>query len=69
MEATKNQHSERQYSELGPDQDLSDLGASMVEYALIAALIAVVCLSAITFMGRSVSQKFSTVGSSFNNNN
>jgi Flp pilus assembly pilin Flp len=32
-----------------------------VEYALLVALIAVVCIAAITLMGRSTSTKFSTV--------
>ena len=39
-------------------------GASLVEYALLVALIAVVCLVAIAFLGRSASTRFSTVGSS-----
>ena len=38
-------------------------GASLVEYALLVALIAVVCIVAITFLGSSASSKFSTVGS------
>jgi pilus assembly protein Flp/PilA len=38
-------------------------GASLVEYALLVALIAVVCIAAITFVGSSASTKFSTVGS------
>ena len=42
-------------------------GASLVEYALLVALIAVVCLVAIAFLGRSASQRFSTVGSSVAN--
>jgi pilus assembly protein Flp/PilA len=37
-------------------------GASMLEYALLAALIAVVCIAAITFLGRQASQAFSKVG-------
>ncbi len=41
----------------------TDRGASLVEYALLVALIAVVCIIAITFLGRSASSKFSTVGS------
>ena len=41
-----------------------DSGASLVEYALLVALIAVICIVAIAFLGRSASQKFSTVGSS-----
>ncbi len=41
----------------------SERGASLVEYALLVALIAVVCIIAITFLGGSASSKFSTVGS------
>jgi pilus assembly protein Flp/PilA len=39
-------------------------GASLVEYALLVALIAVICNVAIAFLGKSASTKFSTVGSS-----
>lgn len=42
----------------------SDRGASLVEYALLVALIAVVCILAVTFLGQSASNKFNTVGSS-----
>jgi pilus assembly protein Flp/PilA len=38
-------------------------GASLVEYALLVALIAVVCILAVTFLGKSASSKFSSVGS------
>ncbi|QXC62077.1 Flp family type IVb pilin [Aquihabitans sp. G128] len=41
-------------------------GASLVEYALLVALIAVVCIVAVTFLGTSASSKFSKVGSSIN---
>ena len=41
----------------------TDRGASLVEYALLVALIAVVCILAVTFLGRSASSKFSDVGS------
>jgi pilus assembly protein Flp/PilA len=41
----------------------TDRGASLVEYALLVALIAVVCIIAITFLGRQASTKFSEVGS------
>ena len=41
----------------------SERGASLVEYALLVALIAVVCILAVTFLGRSASSKFSSVGS------
>ena len=43
-----------------------DPGASLVEYALLVALIAVVCIVAITFLGGQASAKFSTVGSAVN---
>ena len=39
-------------------------GASLVEYALLVALIAVVCIVAVTVLGKSASSKFSNVGSS-----
>jgi pilus assembly protein Flp/PilA len=38
-------------------------GASLVEYALLVALIAVVCIVAVTFLGGSAKDKFSKVGS------
>jgi len=41
-----------------------ETGASMVEYALIAALVAVVCIAAVTFLGRQASRAFSSIGSS-----
>jgi pilus assembly protein Flp/PilA len=41
----------------------SELGASLVEYALLVALIAVVAIVAVRFLGTSASDKFSTVGS------
>ena len=44
----------------------TERGASLVEYALLVALIAVVCILAITFLGKAASSKFSTVGSAVN---
>ena len=41
-------------------------GASLVEYALLVALIAVVCIAAITLLGNNASNKFSTVAGSIN---
>ena len=38
-------------------------GASLVEYALLVALIAVVCIGAVTILGGNASDKFSEVGS------
>lgn len=37
-------------------------GASMVEYALLVALIAVIAIVAVAFLGREVSEKFNEVG-------
>lgn len=41
----------------------SERGAALVEYALLVALIAVVCIAAITILGNKTSDKFSQVGS------
>jgi pilus assembly protein Flp/PilA len=38
-------------------------GASLVEYALLVALIAVVCIVAVSILGSNASNKFSQVGS------
>jgi Flp pilus assembly pilin Flp len=40
-----------------------EAGASLVEYALLVALIAVVCITAVTFVGTSGSAKFNRTGS------
>ena len=45
----------------------SDRGASLVEYALLVALIAVVCIGAVTLLGNNASTKFSRVGASIAN--
>jgi pilus assembly protein Flp/PilA len=39
-------------------------GASLVEYALLVALIAVVCIAAVTLLGKNASSKFDSVGQS-----
>ena len=44
----------------------SDRGASLVEYALLVALIAVVCIAAVTFLGEQASDKFEDVGTAIN---
>ena len=44
-----------------------DRGASMVEYALLVVLIAIVAIIAIRFAGREVSQTFSDIGSGLSN--
>ena len=38
-------------------------GASLVEYALLVALIAIVCIAAVTALGESASAKFSEIDS------
>jgi pilus assembly protein Flp/PilA len=40
-----------------------EAGASLVEYALLVALIAVVCIVAVSILGSNASSKFSQVGS------
>jgi Flp pilus assembly pilin Flp len=47
----------------GPTED----GASLVEYALLVALIAVVCILAIQFLGTAASTNFSRSGSTILN--
>ncbi len=43
-----------------------DRGASLVEYALLVALIAVVCIVAVQVLGDNASKKFSSVGEAVN---
>ena len=45
-------------------QAKTERGASLVEYALLVALIAVVCIAAVSFIGTSANDKFSEVGQS-----
>ncbi len=42
----------------------TERGASLVEYALLVALIAVVCIAAVTLIGTKGSGKLSQVGNS-----
>ena len=42
-------------------------GASLVEYALLVGLIAVVCIVAVRLLGTSISAKFSAVASDVTN--
>ena len=44
----------------------SERGASLVEYALLVALIAVICIVAIGFLGGEAKSEFEGVGSSIN---
>lgn len=45
-----------------PVEQQEEKGASLVEYALLVALIAVVCILAITFVGQQASARFSDIG-------
>ena len=42
------------------------IGATAVEYALMVALIAVVIIAAVSFVGHAASNQFSTVGNCVN---
>jgi pilus assembly protein Flp/PilA len=42
----------------------TERGASLVEYALLVALIAVVCIAAVTLLGGNAKNKFNDVGKS-----
>ena len=44
-----------------------EYGATAVEYALMVALIAVVIIAAVAFLGHAASNQFSTVGEAVNN--
>ena len=46
---------------------LEEGGATAVEYALMVALIAIVIVAAVAFLGKAASNKFSTIGSGVNN--
>ena len=41
-----------------------DTGATMVEYALMVALVAVVCVVAVTALGTAMSVKFASIAAS-----
>ncbi len=45
---------------------VSERGASVVEYSLLLALIAVVCISAVTFLGEQTADSYSQLGTSLN---
>ena len=44
-----------------------DKGASMVEYALLVVLIAIIAIVAVSIAGKNVSNAFSTVAGSLSN--
>ena len=45
----------------------TERGASLVEYALLVALIAVICIVALQFLGKEASSSFSETGSAIAN--
>ena len=47
--------------------DRGEKGAALVEYALLLALIAVVCIVAISLLGGSASSKFNSVATKISN--
>ena len=51
------------------EKNEDERGASMLEYALLAALIAVVCIVAVTQIGQEASTAFSKIGSSMASSN
>jgi pilus assembly protein Flp/PilA len=51
-------------SVLRPRFARTERGATLVEYAFLVALVAIVCILAITFVGTAASAKFSSAGSS-----
>jgi len=46
------------------ENENSEEGATMIEYALLVALIAIIAIAAIKFAGTKVSEQFSKVGDS-----
>ena len=47
----------------------SQIGATMVEYGLMLALIAVVCIAAVTIVGIQTNTTFMTVGNALTSQN
>jgi len=43
----------------------SERGASLVEYALLVALIALICIAAVGFLGDETASQFTETGDSF----
>ena len=55
--------SENLNQELAQHEEKKEKGASLVEYALLVALIAVVCIAAVTLLGKQASVSFSSTAS------
>jgi pilus assembly protein Flp/PilA len=50
-----------------PKKEKSEKGASLVEYALLVALIAIVCIVAVRTLGTSISNQFENLGAQIGN--
>jgi pilus assembly protein Flp/PilA len=57
---------EKEMNNVEIQREENEKGASMLEYCLLAALISVVAITAMTFLGTEVSQTFSQVGATIN---
>ncbi|MCB0346506.1 MAG: Flp family type IVb pilin [Bdellovibrionales bacterium] len=57
---------EKDIKDLEIVEDNSEVGATMVEYALMVALLAVALIAAVVLLQQNVSQTFSRVGSAVN---
>ena len=45
-----------------------EAGATMIEYALLVALIAIIALAGVRFLGQTVSKQFSEIATTLNSN-
>ncbi len=57
----------RTLTSLVSSRQVDERGAALVEYALLLILIAVFCMVAVTYLGHTAADKFSTVGQSVAN--
>jgi len=60
---------EKEILEEVSQENQSEKGATMLEYALLAALIAVVCIASITFLGNQANNSFNQVGAAMDTAN
>lgn len=49
-------------------EDSQERGASMVEYAILVALVVIISIAAVKLMGQTVSQTYSTTATTLDNN-
>lgn len=63
-----NSVNEQQITENARRDGKSERGASMVEYGILVALIAIIAIGATTFLGQSISRNMSTIGNQMPNN-